>query len=151
MGFDIKVNGQRIQTTRSYVACCHHCNHCHHYNIDFVLFHTITFYTNSLSLCIHVNATKLPNVTFTLVATGRDIREFRVYRVPPYCRADTRTLLVLVICYINHKHFHGTHPSNRCLQFGLQFTKEFIFLVCEAFTCLGKEARARYIQQFTSN
>jgi len=64
-----------------------------HYNVDFVLCHTITFYTNSLSLRIHVNATKLPNVKCTLVATRHDIREFRVYHAPPDCMADTSNII----------------------------------------------------------
>ena len=39
-------------------------------HISFVLFRNITCYTNSLVSCIHVNTTKLRNITRTLVATG---------------------------------------------------------------------------------
>ena len=38
--------------------------------LHFVLFHNVTCYTNSLVSRIHVNATKLRNITCTLVATG---------------------------------------------------------------------------------
>ena len=38
-------------------------------HISFVLFHNVTCYTNSLVSCIHVNTTKLCNITCTLVAT----------------------------------------------------------------------------------
>src|ERR1700737_1683019 len=39
-------------------------------HISFVLFHNVTCYTNSIVSCIHVNTTKLRNITCTLVATG---------------------------------------------------------------------------------
>ena len=38
-------------------------------HISFVLFHNVTCYTNSIISRIHVNTTKLRNITFTLVAT----------------------------------------------------------------------------------
>ena len=38
-------------------------------HIFFVLFHNVTCYINSIVSCIHVNTTKLCNVTCTLVAT----------------------------------------------------------------------------------
>ena len=64
MGFDIKVIHQRIKTTHSYAS------HCHYSNVDFVLFHNVTCYNNSLLSCIHVNTTCLLNITSTLVAIG---------------------------------------------------------------------------------
>ena len=38
-------------------------------HISFVLFHNVTCYTNSIVSRIHVNTTKLRNITCTLVAT----------------------------------------------------------------------------------
>ena len=38
-------------------------------HISFVLVHSVTCYTNSIASCIHVNTTKLCNITCTLVAT----------------------------------------------------------------------------------
>jgi hypothetical protein len=43
-----------------------------HHNIKilcFVLFHSVTCYTNSIVSCIHVNTTNLRNIMCTLVAT----------------------------------------------------------------------------------
>jgi hypothetical protein len=37
--------------------------------LHFVLFHSVRCYTNSIVSCIHVNTTKLRNITCTLVAT----------------------------------------------------------------------------------
>jgi hypothetical protein len=37
---------------------------------SFVLFHSVTCYTNAIVSRIHVNTTKLRNITCTLVATG---------------------------------------------------------------------------------
>ena len=39
-------------------------------HISFVLFHNVTCYTDSIVSRIHVNTTKLHNITYTLVATG---------------------------------------------------------------------------------
>ena len=64
MGFDIKIINQRIQTT------CLHASHCHHCNVDFVLFHNVTWYNNYLLSCIHVNNAGLLNIMCTLVVTG---------------------------------------------------------------------------------
>ena len=66
MGFDIKQIHHQIQTTHSHASCGHYCHYC---NVDFVLFHNMSCYTNSLLPCIHVNTTYLLNVTCTLVAT----------------------------------------------------------------------------------
>jgi hypothetical protein len=54
---DIKINHQRIQTTNSHASHCHHYNCCHYCNVDFVLFHNVTCYNNSLLSCIHANTT----------------------------------------------------------------------------------------------
>jgi hypothetical protein len=52
-------------------TCSHalHCLHCHYWNVDFVLFHNVTCYTNPLLSCIHVNITNLLNIMCTFVAT----------------------------------------------------------------------------------
>ena len=63
MDFDIKVIHQRNQITRS------HASHCHYCNVNFVLFHNVTCYTNPLLSCFQVNTTNLLNTTCTLVAT----------------------------------------------------------------------------------
>ena len=55
MGFVIKAIHQRIQTTRSHASHCHQCHYCHYYNVDFVLFHNVTRYINSLLSRIPVN------------------------------------------------------------------------------------------------
>ena len=68
MVFDNKVSHQRIHTTHSHASHCHHCNNCNCCNVDFVLFHNVTWYTNSILSCIHVNTTNILNVTYTLVA-----------------------------------------------------------------------------------
>ena len=52
IGFDFKINYQRIRTTCSHASCCHHCHYC---NDDFELFLHVTCYTNSLLLHIHIN------------------------------------------------------------------------------------------------
>ena len=54
-------------------------HHCHYYNLDFVLLHNVTSYTNSLLSRILVNTTHILNIPCTLVATMRDIKEVRVY------------------------------------------------------------------------
>ena len=48
LGFDIKINHQRIQPTCLHTSHCHHYSDCHYCNADFVLFHNVTCYTNSL-------------------------------------------------------------------------------------------------------
>ena len=42
--FDIKIIHQSILTACLHVSCCHRF---HNHNVDFVLFHTVTCYTNS--------------------------------------------------------------------------------------------------------
>ena len=64
--FDFKLIRQRSQTTRLHVSCYHHCHYC---NVDFVLFHNVTCYTNSLLSCIQVHTTNLFSIMCTLVAT----------------------------------------------------------------------------------
>jgi hypothetical protein len=39
-------------------------------HISFVLFHNVTCYTNSIASHIHVNTTKICNITYTLVGIG---------------------------------------------------------------------------------
>ena len=68
---DIKTIHQWIQTTCLHVASrCHHHHYCHQCNVDFMLFHNITCYTNSLLSRIHGNIAYLLNITCTLVATS---------------------------------------------------------------------------------
>ena len=43
-------------------------------HISFVLLHSVTCYTNSIVSHIHVNTTKIHNITCTLVATGVILR-----------------------------------------------------------------------------
>jgi hypothetical protein len=64
--FDIKIIHQSIRTTCSHVSCCHHCHYC---RFDFVLFHNVTCYIDSLLSRIHVNTIDLLNIMCTLVAT----------------------------------------------------------------------------------
>jgi hypothetical protein len=64
---DIKIIHQRIQTTRSHASHCHRCQCC---NVDFVLFHSVTCYTNPLLSRIHIDIANLLNITCTLVAIG---------------------------------------------------------------------------------
>ena len=73
IGFDIKIIHQRIKTTSSHVSRRHYCN------VDIVVFHNITCYTNSLLSQIHVNTTKFLNITCTSSCHKRDITKFRVY------------------------------------------------------------------------
>jgi hypothetical protein len=47
-------------------------------HISFVLFHSVTCYTNSIVSRNHANTTKLRNITCTLAATGVILRKFRV-------------------------------------------------------------------------
>ena len=64
MVFDIKTIQQTIQTTLLHASCCHY------FNVDFVLFHNVTYYTNSLLSHLQVTTTDLLNTTCTLDATG---------------------------------------------------------------------------------
>ena len=50
--------------------CQDDCNRCHYCDIDSVLFHNVTCYTDSVSSCIHVNTTELFNITCILVDTS---------------------------------------------------------------------------------
>ena len=40
MGFNVKIDHERIQTTHLHASRCHRCTHCHCCNVDFVSFHT---------------------------------------------------------------------------------------------------------------
>ena len=65
MGFGIKITYSRIQALHLHASRCHHCHYC---KVDFVLFHNVTCYTNSLLSHIHVNIANLLNIVCTLVA-----------------------------------------------------------------------------------
>ena len=58
----------------------------------FVLFHSVTCYTNFVVSCIHVNTAKLHNITCTLVATGVIIRslEYIMYVCMYVCMYHAR-------------------------------------------------------------
>ena len=59
----------------------------HHTNIKmshFVLFHSVTCYTKSIVSHIHVNTTKLRNITCTSVATGVILRSVECILVPSF-------------------------------------------------------------------
>ena len=47
--------------------------------LQFALFHNAKYYTNYMLSCIHVNTTKLCNISCTLVATCLILQGFRVY------------------------------------------------------------------------
>ena len=64
--FVIKLIYQRIQPTSSHASRCHHCHCC---NVDFVLFHNVTYYTNPLLSHIHAKIAQLLGTTCTLVAS----------------------------------------------------------------------------------
>ena len=71
INFDIKRFHQMSQTTHSHASHCHYCHYC---NVDFMLLHNITCYTNFSSSCIHVNTTNILNITCTLFATSMILR-----------------------------------------------------------------------------
>ena len=60
MGLDIELIHQRMQTTRLHASRCYHHYYCRYGNVDFMLFHNFTCYTNSLLSCIHVNTANPP-------------------------------------------------------------------------------------------
>ena len=76
MGFDIKSIHQRIQTTSSHASCFHYCHYCHHCNVDFVLFHNVTCYANSLISCIRVNIADFLTITCTLIVTCMILEDY---------------------------------------------------------------------------
>ena len=91
-GFDIKRNHQIILTTLSHASHCHHCNYYHYCNVDFVLFHNVTCYNTFFLSRIHVNTTKLLNITCTLVATSVILRVQSVlgFDNPPQSQDDKK-------------------------------------------------------------
>ena len=82
-GFDIEITTKEFKPHAATHHFCHHSSltllYC---NIDFVLFHNVTYYTTSLLSRIQVNTTDLLNAVCTFVATKRDIREVRVQLSP---------------------------------------------------------------------
>ena len=73
-------------------------------HISFVLFHSVTCYTDSIVSHIHVNTTKLRNITCTLVATSVILRGLEC----------TRFTLIWIRRYIERMrwiHHLPIHPS----------------------------------------
>ena len=69
-GFRPNISYQRIKTTCWHSSRCHHYHYCHYCNVDFVFFHNVTCFTNSVLSHIHVNTAHLLNIiTCTVVAT----------------------------------------------------------------------------------
>ena len=88
---------------------------------SFVLFHSITCYTNSIASRIHVNITKLRNITCTLVATGVILRSLKC-TLSPRVRA-TLCSKVTEHCYemnsiLRIKHFWQGLWLTSTLEFG---------------------------------
>ena len=75
---------RKNQSTKEFKAhICSHSSRCHHYhycNVDCVLFHNVTCYTNSLLSRIHVTTAELLDIITSHVCHRRDIREVRVYQ-----------------------------------------------------------------------
>ena len=67
--FDVKIVHQRIQTTCSHASRCHHCHYFIIAMLNFVLFHDVKCYSNSLLSCIHVITANPLYITCALVAT----------------------------------------------------------------------------------
>jgi hypothetical protein len=74
--------------------------------LHFVLFHNITCYTNYIIPHIHVNTTKLRNITCTLVATNVILRSLECIS-GRFCWMDERYALSLSLCaFFCHKWGH---------------------------------------------
>ena len=73
----ITIIHQRIHPTHSQASRCHHCHRC---NANFVLFHYVTCYTDSLLSCIHFTTLNL-HVSYHMhfCCHMHDIMEVRVY------------------------------------------------------------------------
>ena len=63
-------------------------------HISFVLFHNVTCYTNSIISCIHVNTTKLCNITCTLVATCVILQSLEWIQFSEILRYSSRNPLI---------------------------------------------------------
>ena len=97
MGFDLKVIYRRIQISRSHASRCHHYNDCRYCNVDFVLFHNVTNYTNFLLSRIHVSTTCLLTIPCTLIATSMILGRFKCILVPEhYLTAINCSILFLL-------------------------------------------------------
>ena len=83
-------------TTRSHTSCCLQCHYCHYCNVDFVLFHDVTCYTNSMLLSIHVDTANLFNNTCTLFVV--DMKLWRLERTFEHSRIS--------YLYMSHNELH---------------------------------------------
>ena len=75
-------------------------------HISFVLFASVTCYTNSIVSCIHVNTTKLRNITCSLVARGVILRSLECIGV----RGCLGTVCLLGGCGGGGLHVHWRIP-----------------------------------------
>ena len=100
MGFGIKINHQSIQIIWLHTSRCHYCHYC---NVDFMLFHNVTCYSNSLLFCIHVNTPDLLNMTCTLVATGVILGRLECTYL--------NVAMILHLCWMDED--GGFHPHTR--------------------------------------
>ena len=98
-GFDFQINHM------SHTSRCRHCKSCHYHTVDFIAFHNVTCYTNSLLTRIHVNTTKPLNITYTLVATSVILWSSEWYSMHTY---SSRDHLWRYSCMAQRKPHHAT-------------------------------------------
>ena len=80
-------------------------------HISFVLFHKITCYTNSMVSHIPVNATKLRNISCTLVATGVILRSLEC---TTYEETNTKNIVDNIILQPKVYNIGGLHCRSQC-------------------------------------
>jgi hypothetical protein len=89
--------------------------------LHFVLFHSVTCYTNFIVSRIHVNTTKLRNITHSLVATGFILRSLECtlwlyffVHVPVDCNTSSNKSPTSsgAILYCHHHHFAELNKNN---------------------------------------
>ena len=105
--FDILIIYQRIQITlaRTALSSLSLIVIYHHYcNVEFVLFHNVSCYNDSLLSCIHVITADLLNITCTFGCHRHDIKEVRVYIYSVQSNNNLRVLSIYirVLSYCDH-------------------------------------------------
>jgi hypothetical protein len=91
--------------------------------LHFVWFHSVTCYTNLIVSCIHVNTTKLRNITCTLVATAFILRSLEciirrvaitrfVFHVPQLLPTKFTQQIFCCISKSTTKHQQQTHGKS---------------------------------------